>query len=214
MSDGTIRVGICDDSEAVRDGMAIYLSIDPGLLVAATYVSGAEAINGVKRDRIGVLLLDVRMPGMMGPAVALKLATDPEIFCKVIYLTSYPDEVPIAGELRRTVLGALAKDVTPEDLVSAIRLVASGIALFGPEFRFGRSTAREPWVADDREMVVLDLVRTGATNARIGEELGLSSSRVKQIVSQMCRRIGVRTRTELAMYSGPSVARVGRGQRD
>lgn len=209
-----IRVGICDDSEAVRRGWMIYLSIDPDVLVAATYASGTEALDGVQRDRIDVLLLDVRMPDTTGPEVALKLATDPAVDCTVIYLTSYPDEVPIADELRRTVLGALAKDVTPEDLVSAIRLVASGIALFGPEFRFGRSTAREPWVVDDREMAVLGLVRTGATNTRIGEELGLSSSRVKQIVSQMCRRIGVKTRTELAMYSGPSVAQVGSGQGD
>ncbi|MDN6481539.1 MAG: response regulator, partial [Acidipropionibacterium jensenii] len=133
MSAGGIRVGICDDSEQVRRQTGVFLSAAPDLLVCGMYGSGRDAIAGVPRDDIEVLLLDVRMPGMTRPAVASGLAASGSN-CKILYVTSYPDEVPVRGALRQTVLGALTKDVRPENMVSAVRLVASGVSLLAPEF--------------------------------------------------------------------------------
>ncbi|QCV87681.1 response regulator transcription factor [Acidipropionibacterium jensenii] len=204
MGVGGTRVGVCDDSAVVRRQLGIYLSTAPDLPLCAAYASGADAIAGVCRDDIEVLLLDVRMPGITGPSVAAELAAS-GIGCKVLYLTSYPDEVPVRGDLRKTVLGALTKDISPENLVAAIRLVASGISLLAPEF------IRQPahggagsgdWVSDPREREVVRLVGRGATNSQIAAELNMSASWVKQTVSALCRRAGVRGRAGLAAYSG------------
>lgn len=200
-----IGVGLCDDSVEARRWLSGYLATDSGLSVRGMYASGPDAISGVERDGVDVLLLDVRMPGMEGPAVATELAASAGL-CKVLYLTSYPDEVPVRGALRGTVLGALAKDLSPEELVSAVRLVASGISLLGPQFiRQSQGSGQdplEPLALDSRDREVLDLVRRGASNPQIGRELSISASRAKQIVSRLCRRAGVNTRTELAVWSG------------
>ncbi|MDN5978256.1 MAG: response regulator transcription factor, partial [Acidipropionibacterium jensenii] len=204
MSAGGIRVGICDDSEQVRRQTGVFLSAAPDLLVCGMYGSGRDAIAGVPRDDIEVLLLDVRMPGMTRPAVASGLAASGSN-CKILYVTSYPDEVPVRGALRQTVLGALTKDVRPENMVSAVRLVASGVSLLAPEFIRESAAGGEglmDWLADPREREVFRLVQTGATNARIAEELNMSTSWAKQTISALCRRFGVKGRAALAAYSG------------
>ncbi|AXE37474.1 response regulator transcription factor [Acidipropionibacterium virtanenii] len=214
MSGGVIRVGICDDSDVVRRQLGVYLSGASDLRVCGMYGSGADAIAGVSRDDIEVLLLDVRMPGMTGPAVASGLAASGS-GCKILYVTSYPDEVPVRGALRQTVLGALTKDVSPQNMVAAVRLVASGVSLLAPEFIRQSAAGGQglvDWLADPREREVLRLVQTGSTNAQIAEELNMSASWVKQTVSALCRRAGVRGRAGLAAYSGDAV--VGHGDRD
>lgn len=200
-----VRVGLCDDSAEARRLLVTYLSASEDLAVCGSYDSGPDAIEGVARDGIEVLLLDVRMPGMTGPEVAAELAASGSS-CKAIYLTSYPEEVPVRGALRSTVLGALSKDLSPENLVSAIRLVASGISLLGPEF-IGQRTASGPDLVarvakDSRDLEVLAMVRQGASNPEIAAACSISVSRVKQIIATMCRRAGVASRTELAWFSG------------
>ncbi|MDN5977848.1 MULTISPECIES: response regulator transcription factor [Acidipropionibacterium] len=200
-----IGVGICDDSTEVRSQLAAYVATGADLTVRGMYACGPAAIAGVGRDGVDVLLLDVRMPKMTGPAVATELASSGS-GCKVLYITSYPEEVPVRGALRSTVLGALSKDLSPENLVSAIRLVASGISLLGPEF-IGQRTASGPDLVarvakDSRDLEVLAMVRQGASNPEIAAACSISVSRVKQIIATMCRRAGVASRTELAWFSG------------
>ncbi len=208
MSDGaitkTIRVGICDDSVDTRRQLEVYLSVAPDLVIAGRYEFGMAAIAGVPHDDIHVLLLDVRMPGMPGPMVAEKLAAAGAT-CKVLYLTSYPDEIPVDRALRGIVRGALTKDITPENLVSAIRLVASGVSLLGPEFDrppADTAPAASGWVPNAREMEVLSMLRQGASNAQIAEEMFMSISWVKRTIAAMCQQAGVRTRAGLAAWTG------------
>ncbi|MDN5977846.1 response regulator [Acidipropionibacterium jensenii] len=201
-----VRVGLCDDSAEARRLLVTCLSASEDLAVCGSYDSGPDAIEGVARDGIEVLLLDVRMPGMTGPEVAAELAASGSS-CKAIYLTSYPEEVPVRGALRSTVRGALVKDVAPENLMRAILLVADGVSLLGEAFeRLGEAREESPgdgWTGGPREQEVLRLVRAGATNAQIAAELGMSASWVKQAISKLCRRAHVRTRAGLAAFSGP-----------
>lgn len=141
-------------------------------------------------------IVDISYPGPSGSG------------CKILYVTSYPDEVPVRGALRRTVLGALTKDVSPENLVAAVRLVASGVSLLAPEFIRQSAAGGQSlvdWLADPREREVFRLVQAGATNAQIAEELNMSASWVKQTISALCRRFGVKGRAALAANSGDAL---------
>lgn len=202
---GKIRVAVCDDSDVVRSSLASYLAADPQLHLVASFASGGELIQDLEPGSADVVLLDVRMPGLDGPAIAERLAARPDR-PKVIYLSSYPEQVPVTDTLDGTVAGALTKDLPPEDLTRAIHLVHDGISLLSHRIRERTEPlatpvpARRGLACDEREQEVLDLLCKGYTNDQIAVRLDRSTSSVKQILGRLSRRAGVRSRTELVLY--------------
>lgn len=200
-----IHVALCDDNDMVRDALASYIAIDSTLALVASWASGHEALDVIGDVDVDVLLLDVRMSDLDGPAVARALAQRGERV-RVVYLSSYPDEIPVDDALDGIVLGALTKDLAPDDLNHAIHLAATGTGLLSGQIR--HRTRRPvtppatpaPLAVDRRERAVLDLLCQGYTNDQIATQLNRSSSSVKQILSGLCRRAGVHSRVELVLY--------------
>ncbi|MEL4504949.1 response regulator transcription factor [Luteococcus sp. H138] len=197
----TIRVALCDDSAPMRAAWNALLRAINGIEVVGIYRDGREALARVVHDRVEVLLLDVRMPGLTGPDVARALRDVP---IKVIYLTSHPDLITVEDAVAGVVSGALTKDVPPEDLEQMIHWAARGFTVISPHvsrqsgedaLRVRRDLVRSP-----QEGEVLDLVCRGLSNDQIAVQLNRSLSSVKQIVGRLAQRAHVQNRTQLALY--------------
>ncbi|TCO65789.1 response regulator [Actinocrispum wychmicini] len=196
----TVRVLVVDDQELVRDGIASLLDIQDGIEVVAVASNGKEAIEQANVHSPDVVLLDVRMPEMDGVEAAQHLAST----CKVVMLTTFDDEQYVVQALRAGAVGYLLKDLPTQELAEAVRLAHAGIAQLHPAIVKGLAGVRRP-VVDDvltaRETEVLRVLATGATNKEIAQQLYLSEGTVKNHVSRILNRLGLRDRTQAAMHA-------------
>lgn len=200
-----IRVALCDDDPVVLDALAAYLAADDGLRLVASWRSAVEVLAGLRPGQVDVLLLDVRMPGTDGPQLARLLAARPAP-PRVLYLSSYPDDIPAGDPLDGTVAGALAKTITPADLARAVHLAHAGTSTVDASVQRRAAASVRPalprWdlARDEREREVLGHLCRGFTNDQIAARTHRSTSSVKQILAQLCRRAGVHSRTELVLH--------------
>ncbi|MEV3912588.1 response regulator transcription factor [Streptomyces canus] len=217
--DNRLRAVIADDQALVRTGFGMILTAD-GIEVTAEAADGAEAVAAVRRTRPDVVLMDIRMPGMDGiEATRRILADDAAGELRVLILTTYDLDHYVYAALTAGASGFLLKDVTPEHLVAAIRLVRSGDALLAPTItrrlieRFARREQAAP-SADPhrdlsgltpRELEVLRLLATGLSNAELAERLFLSPTTVKTHIGRILSKLELRDRVQavvLAYESG------------
>lgn len=198
-----VRVAVCDDDPAVLRAMAVYVDADPRLVLVGACGSGALLLELLARERVDVAVVDVRMPDVTGPQVARRIA-DSRAGVRVVYLTSYPGEVPVEDALSGCVAGALTKDMAPGVVTEAIVCAARGVTLLAPSFVGGRarpgagrleSLVEKRW---DREILVG--LAKGRSSAQIARELFASESFVKQAVARLARSAGVSGRVELAVW--------------
>ncbi|WP_030325126.1 response regulator [Streptomyces sp. NRRL B-3229] len=218
VSGDTVRAVIADDQALVRTGFGMILAAD-GIEVTAEAADGAEAVAAVLRTRPDVVLMDIRMPGMDGiEATRRILAEDSAGEIRVIILTTYDLDHYVYAALTAGASGFLLKDVTPEHLVAAVRLVRSGDALLAPAItrrlieRFAHREAapqasphRDLSGLTPRELDVLRLLATGLSNAELAERLFLSPTTVKTHVGRILSKLELRDRVQavvLAYESG------------
>ncbi|MEU0409108.1 response regulator transcription factor [Streptomyces griseorubiginosus] len=222
MADGVstdgLRAVIADDQALVRTGFGMILAAD-GIEVTAEAADGAEAVAAVRRTRPDVVLMDIRMPGMDGiEATRRILADDSAGDVRVIILTTYDLDHYVYAALTAGASGFLLKDVTPEHLVAAVRLVRSGDALLAPAItrrlieRFAHrgeavpaSPHRDLSGLTPRELEVLRLLATGLSNAELAERLFLSPTTVKTHIGRILSKLDLRDRVQavvLAYESG------------
>ncbi|MEV0589253.1 response regulator transcription factor [Nonomuraea sp. NPDC050310] len=212
----TLRAVIADDQALVRTGFGMILGAD-GIDVVAEAADGEEAIAAVRRTRPDVVLMDIRMPRMDGIEATRRITEAGSQETKVLILTTYDLDRYVYAALRAGASGFLLKDVSPEHLVSAVRLVRTGDALLAPAItrrlveRFAlRDDARSGLHRDlaeltPRELEVLRLLATGLSNAELAERLTLSSTTVKTHVARILAKLGLRDRVQavvLAYESG------------
>lgn len=194
----TIRVLVVDDQQLIRDGIASLLDIQDGIEVVGVAANGREAIEQADACKPDLVLLDVRMPEMDGVEAAARLAPT----CKVVMLTTFDDEEYVVQALRAGAIGYLLKDLPTRELAEAVRLAHAGVAQLDPSVARGLAAARRPAVDDvltPRETDVLRLLATGATNKEIARQLYLSEGTVKNHVSRILTRLGLRDRVQAAM---------------
>ncbi|MEU1881665.1 response regulator transcription factor [Streptosporangium sp. NPDC020072] len=213
---GTVRVLVVDDQELVREGIASLLGIQPGLTVVGTARDGQEAVRRALELAPDVVLMDVRMPGADGvEAVAVLRQRMPR--CRVVMLTTFDDEEYVVRALAAGAAGYLLKDLPAADLAGAVRLAGAGVTqLDSSVARRLASTlacAREVPTAvktgaggeaaalTGREVEVLRLVAVGATNREIASRLFLSEGTVKNHISRILGRLGLRDRTQAALHA-------------
>ncbi|MFI7320667.1 response regulator [Streptomyces venezuelae] len=205
-----VRVLVVDDQRLIRDGIASLLGARPGITVLGTAPDGREAIAKTLELRPDVVLMDVRMPGMDGvEAAAVLSAETPE--CRVVMLTTFDDEEYVVQALRAGACGYLLKDLPADELARAVRLAHAGVAQLdasvtrtlaaslpapGPPRRQPPDAALSP-----REIDILRLVARGRTNREIAAELYLSEGTVKNHVSHILARLGLRDRTQAALHA-------------
>lgn len=204
-----IRVFLVDDQTLVRKGIRGLLSLLPDIEVAGEAVDGAEALRLIPSAAPDVVLLDVRMPEMDGLALLRHLA-QPARAPHFIILTTFDDADALFEGCKAGARGFLLKDVSLEQLASAIRSVAEGRLILQPSITEtllrnlqGRAEARfdgeiaEPLTERERE--VIRLVAGGFSNREVGEMLGLSEGTVKNHVSRLLFKLDARDRTSAVL---------------
>jgi DNA-binding NarL/FixJ family response regulator len=210
MSD-RIGVMLVDDQKLMREGLRILLELEPDLLVVGEAGDGTAALEAYADCQPDVVLMDVRMPGMDGVEATWRLRERwPDV--RVIILTTFDDEEYVFEGLRAGALGYLLKDVSGEDLADAIRKVAAGGALIEPsvarkvlaEFARLAPPARAPdkGLPDPlsvREKEILSCLSQGLSNREIAQRLSLAEGTVKNYVSGILQKLGVRDRTQAAV---------------
>ena len=210
-----IRVAVVDDEALVRRGLTVLLRLEPGLDVVGEAEDGAAAIALVRREHPDVVLMDIRMPGTDGLAATRALMADPDTAAtRVIILTTFDLDEYVFGAIRAGASGFLPKDTTPEELLTAIRVVADGDSLLAPKAtrrlieEFVRQSpvpepVRPPGLDQltDREIEVLRSVARGRSNAEIADELVISYATAKSHVSSLLAKLQVRDRAQLVMLA-------------
>nr|WP_275412155.1 response regulator transcription factor [Sphaerisporangium rufum] len=210
--DPPLRVVIADDQSLVRTGFRMILAAG-GVEVAAEASDGAEAVSAVRRTRPDVVLMDVRMPGMDGLEATRRIVADGTASTRVLILTTYDLDSYVYTALTAGASGFLLKDVSPEHLVAAVRLVRAGDALLAPVItrrlveRFAR---RHDPVAGGhralaeltpRELEVLRLLATGLNNAELADRLHLSTATVKTHVARILGKLELRDRVQAVVLA-------------
>jgi DNA-binding NarL/FixJ family response regulator len=210
MSD-RIRVMLVDDQKLMREGLRILLELEPDLQVVGEAGDGSAALAAYPDCQPDVVLMDVRMPGMDGVEATWRLRERwPEV--RVIILTTFDDEEYVFEGLRAGALGYLLKDVSGEELADAVRTVAAGGALIEPsvarkvlvEFARLAPPARAPDMGlpdplSEREHEILRYLSLGLSNREIAQRLNLAEGTVKNYVSGILQKLGVRDRTQAAV---------------
>jgi DNA-binding NarL/FixJ family response regulator len=196
-----------DDQQLIRESIASLLSIQDGIEVVGVAGDGHGAVAQALALQPDVVLMDVRMPGMDGVAAAARLHGEVPA-CRVVMLTTFDDEEYVVQALRAGAVGYLLKDLPVRELAEAVRLVHEGVAQFDPAAVARLVAALDRPAADPgelpltaREIEVLRLVGTGATNREIAGTLYLSEGTVKNHVSRILTRLGLRDRTQAAVYA-------------
>src|SRR6185437_2536827 len=208
-----MRVVIADDQTLVRTGFRLILK-EAGITVAAEAANGKEAVAAALQHRPDVVLMDIRMPGMDGlEATRRILASKPGGGCRVIILTTFDLDHYVYAALSAGASGFLLKDVTPEHLVAAVRMVRSGDALLAPVITrrlVERFASRSPHAAaihrdlsglTPRELEVLSLLAQGLSNSELAVRLHLSEATVKTHVARILAKLGIRDRVQAVVVA-------------
>ncbi|MFD7256434.1 response regulator [Streptomyces sp. NPDC059874] len=208
-----VRVLVVDDQQLVREGIASLLGIQPGITVTGAVPDGRQAVEAALADRPDVILMDVRMPVMDGvTAVGVLSHRAPD--CRVIMLTTFDDDEYVTQALAAGAVGYLLKNLPSAELAAAVRLAHAGVAQLDPAVarrlaaNAARPTPPEPPAGPtglpaltERETDVLRLIATGSTNREIATRLYLSEGTVKNHISRVLSRLGLRDRTHAAIYA-------------
>src|ERR687898_904760 len=199
-----IRVLITDDHGVVRQGLRMFLSLDPDVDVVGEAENGEEALNMARELHPDVVLMDLLMPVMDGIEATEAIRAElPEV--EVVALTSVLEDVSVTGAVKAGAIGYLLKDTQAEELHRAIRGAAEGRVQLAPEaaaklMREVRAP-ESPEALTQRETEVLKLLALGKANKQIARDLFVEEKTVKTHVSSILRKLGVKSRTQAALHA-------------
>jgi DNA-binding NarL/FixJ family response regulator len=208
-----ISVLIADDQALVRAGFRAILELQPGITVCGEAVDGRDAVDLARKRRPNVVLMDIQMPDIDGlEATGRILAEAGDVPTAVLMLTTFDLNEYVYEALRAGASGFLLKDVLPEDLVAAVRVVAAGDALIAPTItkrlieQFARTAPPSTpppqlELLTPRELEVFTLVARALSNREIAEELVLSEATVKTHVKRILAKLGVRDRVQAVVLA-------------
>ncbi|MFL5830952.1 MAG: response regulator [Solirubrobacteraceae bacterium] len=206
----SIRVLVADDQSMVRAGFRMLLADEPDIEVVAEAGNGLEAVEKTTRFRPTVVLMDIRMPELDGLEATRRIlaAEQPP---RIVILTTFDLDDYVYDALCAGASGFVLKDDPPEQLLSAIRIVAGGDALLSPTVtkhvidQFTRIPRRErPKQLDDlteRELEVLLLIARGLSNAEIAEQLFISDTTVKTHITHILQKLDLRDRVQAVVLA-------------
>ncbi|HLA06259.1 MAG TPA: response regulator transcription factor [Anaerolineales bacterium] len=199
-----IRILLVDDHSVVRQGLRMFLSLDPALEVVGEAGNGADGIEQVRRLKPDVVLMDLLMPVMDGVTAIQHLRKEfPDV--EVIALTSVLEDDKVIGAVRAGAIGYLLKDTQADELCRAIKAAAAGQVQLAPQAaeRLVREikAPESPEKLTERETDVLRLVALGRSNKEIAMELVIGEKTVKTHVSNILMKLGLSSRTQAALHA-------------
>ena len=199
-----IRVLIVDDHAVVRQGLRMFLSLDPEIEVAGEAANGEEAVKLTRDLGPNVVLMDLLMPVMDGRQATQTIRQEmPDV--EVMALTSALDDASVTGAIRAGAIGYLLKNTEADELRRAIKAAAAGQVHLSPE-----AAARlvkemqipgSPEALTERETLVLRLLARGGANKQIARELHIGEQTVKTHVSNILSKLQLHSRTQAALYA-------------
>ena len=200
----TIRILIADDHMVVRQGLRMFLSLDPELEIIDEAADGAEAVKKARELRPDVVLMDLLMPVMDGiTAIGAIRKELPET--EVLALTSVLEDASVIGAVKAGAIGYMLKDTQADELCRAIKAAAAGQVQLSP--KAAARLMREVRVPDspetltERETEVLRLLAQGQSNKEIASTLSIGEKTVKTHVSNILSKLSVQSRTQAALYA-------------
>ena len=200
----TIRILIADDHDVVRQGLRMFLALDPELEVVGEAGDGAAALSLARELRPDVVLMDLLMPVMDGISATSAIRRElPET--EVLALTSVLEDASVVGAVRAGAIGYLLKDTQAEELCRAIKAAVEGQVQLSPQAaaRLLREVRapESPETLTERETEVLRLLAQGQANKQIARSLNIGEKTVKTHVSNILAKLGVASRTQAALYA-------------
>jgi DNA-binding NarL/FixJ family response regulator len=207
----SIRILLVDDHTLVRSGLQTTLEKDPEVQVVGEAANGAEGVEMARRLRPDIVLMDIQMPVLNGIEATRQIVREmPEI--KVIMLTMYEEENQELAALRVGALGYVHKDSNPADLLKAVHVVAGGDAFLTPQStrrmlttlhsgsgNMAASSDRDALTA--REIELLRYLAKGLSSKQMAQELSLSDSHVRNLLSALYIKVGANGRAQAAAYA-------------
>jgi DNA-binding NarL/FixJ family response regulator len=214
-----IKVLLVDDQTLIRQGIWLLLELEPDIQVVGQAADGRAALVQVEALHPDVVLMDVRMPEMDGLAATRALsASHPEV--KVIILTTFEDDETVFEGLKAGASGYLLKDISSDEMAQAVRKVAAGEALIQSRltrkvlaefsrlatatdrqssFKSGPGAETLTVALTERELQVLQALTRGLSNREIADSLVITEGTVKNHVSSLIDKLGVRDRTQAVL---------------
>lgn len=218
-----IRILIADDQTLIRQSLEIVLGAQPDLKVVGTAQNGREVISLVQKKRPDVILMDIRMPEMDGvQCTRLLKEYDPTL--RIIVLTTFNDDEYVFNALKYGACGYLLKGVSMEELADAVRTAANGGSIIAPMVaskvlrQFARMAQNDMHIDVEEqktarlsrsEWKIIGQVGCGLSNKEIAAKLCLSEGTVRNYLSTALSKLGLRDRTQLAIWSVQSGAAAG-----
>jgi len=207
-----IKILLADDQAMVRAGLRMILEAEPDLQVIGEAEDGVRATTLVHSLKPDVVLMDIQMPVMNGLEATHRIVQESEGSSRVLILTTFERDDYIFESLRAGASGFILKNAPPEDLVTAVRVIAEGNGLLAPSVtrriisEFAQRPVRPPIKnvvehLTGREIEVLKLIARGQTNAEIANELIVSEATVKTHVSNLLTKLGLRDRVQAVVYA-------------
>jgi len=204
-----IRVMLVDDQNLVRKGVRSLLELSEEIEVIAEAADGAEAVRSIPEVNPDVVLLDMRMPQMSGLEV-LRTLSEAEKLPPTIILTTFDDDELVLAGIKAGARGYLLKDVALEDLVNAVRTVSEGGSMVKPavtqrllkgleNLKTDFYSLDRPDPLTEREIEILRLMAGGYSNKEIASSLGVAEGTIKNHVSNILSKMGVRDRTRAVL---------------
>jgi len=201
----SIRILIADDHGIVRQGLRMYLGLDPEIEIVGEACNGAEALELTHQLHPDVVLMDLLMPVMDGIAATAAIRRElPDT--EVVALTSVLEDTSVVEAVRVGAIGYLLKDTEAHELLRAIKAAAAGqVQLASPAaarlMREVRTPEKSREALTDRETDVLRLLAQGRSNKEIAQLLNIGEHTVKTHVSHVLNKLGVPSRTQAALYA-------------
>jgi DNA-binding NarL/FixJ family response regulator len=208
----SIEVAIADDQPLVRAGLRMIIDSADDLHVVAEASDGREAIEAVRRTRPDIVLMDIRMPGLDGIEATHRITSRAASSTRVVILTTFDLDEYVYGTLRAGASGFLLKDVSPEQLIDAIRTVAGGDSLLAPSVTTrlietvvqSQDHVAVPPAIDEltpRELEIFKLLARGLSNAEIADQLVLAGATVKTHVTRILTKLNLRDRVQAVVLA-------------
>ncbi len=202
-----IKLLIVDDDQIIRESMRIILSMEQDIQVVGTCSDGNEALEFCRKNQVDIILMDIRMPycdGVLGTKKIMEAYQE----MKIIILTTFDDDHYIIDALKYGARGYLLKNIAPDRIIEAIKIVHGGSMLIHPDIAqkvtglIGQppQTNFADYKINDTEMEIIKLIADGCCNREIADKIFLSEGTVKNKITDILAKLNLRDRTQVAIF--------------